>query len=244
MVEATHMMPGREESARTHCIRCGTCCMKGGPTLHEEDVTLFQKDILKRFDVYTLRKGEVVRNIDEALIVLEREMIKIKGQGEAWTCMFYDEDEHACKIYKYRPVECRALKCWDLRGFNEVMARPRLQRSDLIKPDDGMLEIISAHEQRCAYKTLESAVKGLQGSDSDKEVEKILDLLQYDHYIRPFLAEKLRVDAGVMDFVFGRPLTTTIRMFGLCVKKKGDNFVLKPLDLSSSRPGQAAIKPH
>lgn len=229
MVKTNHIMPGRKDTTRTHCIRCGTCCMKGGPTLHEEDAPMFAKDVLKRPHVYTLRKGEVVRNIDDNLMVLEREIIKIKGQGEAWSCMFYDKDQSACKIYKDRPVECRALKCWDLRGFDEVMAKPCLQRRDLIKPGDGILKIIGAHEQRCAYETLESAVKGLQGYDSDKAVEKILDLLQYDHYIRQFFGERLKLDANVMDFIFGRPLTSTIRMFGLCVKQEGDNFILEPV---------------
>ncbi|MCK4486029.1 MAG: YkgJ family cysteine cluster protein [Desulfobacterales bacterium] len=234
MVQANHIIPEREEAPRTHCIRCGTCCMKGGPTLHEEDAILFTKGILKRSDVYTLRKGEVVRNIDDTLLVLEQEVIKIKGQGEAWSCMFYDDDQGACRIYDHRPLECRALKCWDLRGFKEVMERPCLQRRDLIKRDDGILEIISAHEQRCAYETLESAVSGLRGPDSDKAVENILALLQYDHYMRPLLTEKLKVDPNAMDFFFGRPLTTTIRMFGLCVKQEGDTFLLVPVESHTS----------
>jgi Fe-S-cluster containining protein len=208
--------------------------MKGGATLHEEDAILFSKGVLKRNHVYTLRKSEVVRNIDDTLMVLKQEIIKIKGQGEAWSCMFYDDDQRACRIYTHRPLQCRALKCWDLRGFKEVMARPCLQRGDLIKPDDGILKIISAHEQRCAYETLESAVRGLQGPDPDKAVESILALLQYDHYIRPFLTEKLKVDPNAMDFFFGRPLTTTIRMFGLCVKQEGDAFLLAPAESHTS----------
>jgi Fe-S-cluster containining protein len=228
MVKTNQTMVQEEASPRTHCIRCGTCCMKGGPTLHEEDATLFTKGILKTSHVYTLRKGEVVRNIDDSLFVLEQEIIKIKGQGEAWSCMFYDDDQRACRIYDRRPLECQALKCWDLRGFNEVMARPCLQRRDLIKPDDGILKIIGVHDQRCAYETLESAVEGLRGPDSAKAVGGVLDLLQYDHYMRPLLAEKLKVAPNVMDFFFGRPLTTTIRMFGLCVKQEGDGFLLVP----------------
>ena len=234
MVKADNMTPEKEEVPRTHCIRCGTCCMKGGPTLHEEDAILFEKGILGKRHVYTLRKGEVVRNIDNALMVLEQEIIKIKGQAEAWTCMFFDDENKACSIYKHRPLECRALKCWDLRGFKEVMARPCLQRMDLIRPDDGLIKAINAHEQRCAYETLELAVRELGGKDSGKAVEKILDLLQYDYYLRPLLAEKLQVDPNELDFFFGRPLTTTIRMFGLCVKQEGDTFLLAPMESHKS----------
>ena len=208
--------------------------MKGGPTLHEEDAILFAKGILKRSHVYTLRKSEVVRNIEDTLVALEQEIIKIKGQGEAWSCLFYDDDQGACRIYDHRPLECRALKCWDLRGFKEVMAKPCLQRRNLIKPDDGILKIISAHEQRCSYEALESDVKGLRGPDSDKAVEKILDLLQYDHHVRSFLGDKLKMDRNAMDLFFGRPLTTTIRMFGLCVKQEGDTFLLMPMESHTS----------
>lgn len=234
MANANHVMPGRKERARTHCIRCGTCCMKGGPSLHEEDSALFAEGILERAHVYTLRKGEAVRNIDETLMVLEQEIIKIKGHGEAWTCIFYDDEHKGCKIYDHRPVECRALKCWDLREFTEVMARPHLQRKDLVKQDDGIFKIICAHEQRCAYETLHSAARELCRPDSEKAAEKILDLLKYDYHMRPFLAEKLNIASNTMDFFFGRPLATTIRMFGLCVKQEGDTFLLVPMESDSS----------
>lgn len=204
--------------------------MKGGPTLHEDDTTLFEEGIVKKNNLYTLRKGEVVRNTDDTLMVLEQEMIKIKGRGEAWTCMFYDDDQKECRIYDQRPIECRALKCWDLRKLNAAMAKPRLQRKHLINPDDGILKIIGAHEQRCSYELLEASVQGLRGPDADKAVEKILDLLRYDEYTRLFLIEKLNLDPNAMDFFFGRPLTTTIRMFGLCVKQEGDTLLLAPLE--------------
>jgi Fe-S-cluster containining protein len=225
------MEPG---DRRTHCIRCGTCCMKGGPTLHRDDAPLFEAGVLKKNHLYTLRTGEVVRKIDQTLMALEREMIKIKGQDEAWTCMFYDDAQKGCRIYDHRPIECRALKCWDLQELHEVMAKPRLQRKHLINPDDGILKIIGAHEQRCAYAILEASVKELQGPDAEKAVEKILDLLQYDDHMRLFLIEKLNLDPGMMDFFFGRPLTTTIRVFGLCVKQEGGTFLLAPLE--SHRP--------
>jgi Fe-S-cluster containining protein len=228
MVKDSHIVSEREEAPRTHCIRCGTCCIKGGPTLHEDDATLFAEGVLEKIHVYTLRKGEVIRNIDDSLMILEGEMIKIKGEGETWSCMLYDDNEKACKIYQHRPAECRALKCWDPRDLIEVMATPRLQRTNLINQDDGILKIIEAHEQRCAYETLEAAVMGLQQPGSDKAVEKILDLLQYDQHIRPFLTEKLNVDPNAMDFFFGRPLATTIRRFGLCVKEEGGGFTLVP----------------
>ena len=211
--------------------------MKGGPSLHEEDLTVFSEGmILGSSDVYTLRKGEVVRNTDETLIALEQEMIKIKGQGKDWTCKFYDDAQKGCKIYEHRPAECRALKCWDPRELEKVMTRPYLQRQDLVSPEDGMLKLISAHEQRCAYDILQTAVESLQRPDSEKAVEKILDLLQYDHYMRPLLMEKLNLAPDAMEFFFGRPLSTTIRMFGFCVKQDGDTFLLAPVSSRQHPP--------
>ncbi|MBW2259715.1 MAG: YkgJ family cysteine cluster protein [Deltaproteobacteria bacterium] len=226
MIKCNYTLPEVGEVSRTHCIRCGTCCTKGGPTLHDEDAVLFSNGVLNKADVYTLRKGEVVRNIDDTLTVIEQEMIKIKGQGESWSCMFYDDDENACKIYQNRPAECRALQCWALKGLKEVMARLCLQRKDLINPGDGVLRIIEAHEEKCGYAMLDLAVRRLEGADPEKAVEDILDLLRYDDHLRPFLAEKLKMDPDVMDFFFGRPLKTTIRMHGLCVKEEGDGFLL------------------
>jgi len=224
-------MRGRDKTPRrTHCIRCGTCCMKGGPTLHEEDMGLFVKGVLKTSHVYTLRKGEVVRDVDETLMILEREMIKIKGQDETWSCIFYDSEHSTCEIYQDRPGECRAMKCWDLRHLKEVMDTSLLQRKDLINPGDGILKIIDAHEERCSYTGLESKVKELQKTNVDKAVEKIIDILQYDDYMRPFIAEKLSIDLEVMDFLFGRPLTKTIHMFGLRVEQEGNTFTLVPVD--------------
>jgi hypothetical protein len=48
--------------------------------------------------------------------------------------------------------------------------------------------------------------------------------------MRPFIAEKLRIDLEVMDFLFGRPLAKTIHMFGLRVEQDGNTFTLLPID--------------
>jgi Fe-S-cluster containining protein len=219
-----------KKTKRPHCIRCGTCCRKGGPALHREDAGLFRKGVLDRIHVYTIRKGEMVRDIDEAPTVLRQEVVKIKGQGNGWTCRFFDHEKSTCAIYNHRPIECRALKCWDTRDLTKVMKRAYLQRRDLLNANDGILKIIDAHGERCSYQTLEGATKGLGGPDRDEAAEKILDLVKYDHFVRPFLTKKLDLNPDMMDFFFGRPLAATIGMFGLAVKEKGDTLFLVPLE--------------
>lgn len=215
---------------QTECIRCGTCCMKGGPALHQEDAVLFKKGVLSRRRVYTLRKGEAVRNFDETVMELEGEIIKVRGRKNSWTCSFFDGIEQGCAIYTDRPLECRALRCWDHRNLQTAMKKPYLQREHLIDKNDGIIKLIAAHEQRCGYDALKSAVREVEGPNPEQGVEKVLDLLEYDDFMRPFLIEKLQLDPASMDFLFGRPLTTTIHMFGLQVKTEGKNRILVPLE--------------
>jgi len=225
----------KNEAPRTRCIRCGTCCRKGGPALHQEDACLLKNGFLDRADLYTVRKGEMVRDIDDRITVLHQEIIKIKGKGKAWTCMFFDDKKSACAIYHHRPIECKALKCWDTQGFNEVMNRPYLRRRDLLNAHDSILKIMDAHEKRCSYEDLRSAIKGLKGLDSDEAAKKIIDLVKYDDFMRPFLSKKLDLHLNMMDFFFGRPLTTTIAMFGLAVNEQGGTVFLVPKEADNKQ---------
>ena len=185
--------------------------------------------IIDKRHLYTLRKGEVVRNIDDTLEPLNHEIIKIKGVGEdTWACRFYDSSEKTCRIYSHRPVECQALKCWDPDPLRQVMTLPYLQRTHFLKPGEDIQKIIVAHEDRCAYQTMANAVDALNGPAATGAAEQILDLLHYDHVVRTFVPEKLKLSPETMDFFFGRPMTTTIHMYGLDVRQEGDDFRLVP----------------
>jgi Fe-S-cluster containining protein len=203
--------------------------MKGGPALHHKDRHLFENGVLSRHHVYTLRKGEAVRNFDETLMELNAEIVKIKGTHHDWACFFFDADEKRCTIYEARPLECRALQCWNLSGLKKAMKTRYLNRRDLIDPDDGIVRLITAHEQRCSYAKLKAAVIEMDGPESENGVESVLDLLQYDDFMRPFLIKKLGLHPDTMDFLFGRPLTETIHMFGLALKRNGEDHILVPL---------------
>lgn len=228
-LDSSPKMAPKQTESRTHCIRCGTCCLKGGPALHREDADLFKKGILKRHHVFTLRKGEAVRDFEDTLVELAEEMVKIKGQGDDWTCTFYSQKTSGCTIYAYRPLECRALRCWDLRELKGVLKRPHLKRCDLLQDQGGIMKLIAAHDERCRYDTLKTAVEGLTGDNPEQAVERVIDLVQYDDFMRPFLTEKLGLDPSSMDFLFGRPFSITIRMHGLQVKRQGEDRVLVPV---------------
>ena len=215
---------------RTHCIRCGECCLGSSPTLQMADVSLVYDGFIGRGNLYTIRSGELVRdNIRGELRVTDKEIIKIKEKENSLGCIYYDEKEKACTIYEYRPIQCEALACWDESEFMRVYARPKVVRRDIIR-DKIVLGLMNEHDKRCSYMELDRYMRQIK-KDGEDAVEKILEILRFDHHIRTFTSKKLGIGFSEMDFLFGRPLIDTIKMFGLKVIKQNDgSFFLTILD--------------
>jgi len=216
---------------RTHCIRCGECCLKSSPTLHVKDLALVVSGSLRMEHLYTLRKGELVMdNVHGGIVPADQEMIKVKEKRAGGrTCTFYAEQEKACALYEKRPAQCASLKCWDTVEFMELYRSPKLRRQDVLE-SGVLLGVIEEQEKRCSYATLCDHVLRIS-EEGEKAVEKILELLKFDFHLRPFLAQKLGLRIEDMDFFFGRPLTETIVMFGLKVERQPDGgFLLTKLD--------------
>ena len=115
------------------CIRCGTCCTKGGPGFHHADKALIEKGVIHSRYLYTIRKGELAYdNVMQCLAPVADDVIKLKGRDESWICIYYDEDQKACEIYDSRPLECRALQCWDTQPLEAIYDKNRLTRKDLV----------------------------------------------------------------------------------------------------------------
>jgi len=212
----------RKHHPRTHCIRCGECCLKSSPTLQEEDLPLIEEGFLEKKNLVTFRKGEVVTDpVNGTVGPATSECIKIrekKGAGRG--CIFYDETAKACAIYDERPVQCRALSCWDTREIVEVLGRPRLRRQDAVH-EGVLLGLMEKHETRCSYATIEDGVRAVP-REGNKAVERLMGLLKFDYHLRPFISEKLHIPMDEMDFYFGRPLVDTIRVYGLQVLREPD----------------------
>ena len=221
------------EKPRDHCIRCGECCLRAGPSLQITDAPLIHENVIKKSDLYSVRVGELVRdNIREELKITDKEIIKVREREEGGGCVFYDDSKKTCTIYELRPIQCVALKCWDESEFMRVYAEPKADRRDIIR-DNNLLRLMAEHEKRCAYSLLDRYVKQIESS-GEKAVESILQLLKFDHDIRLLVPEKLGIDADGLDLIFGRPLTETIPMFGLKVVREPDgSFLLTILDSPS-----------
>ncbi len=149
----------------SECSRCGECCRKGGPALHVEDIRLVEKGWIALECLYTIRAGErAFDNVRERLENTTGDIIKIKGRPGSRTCIFLDEKNNDCTIHENRPVECRALKCWDTREIERIYSRNRLARKDLVSNIEGLWGLVEEHQAQCGYDRIMSLMKNLISS--------------------------------------------------------------------------------
>ncbi len=196
----------------TECKRCGTCCRKGGPSFHIEDRGLIEDGHITAKHLYTIRKGEPVRdNISERIVYAPSDIIKIKGKGNSWTCFYYNEDKKKCGIYEYRPLECRILKCWDTREIEEIYGENMLSRKDLFSEVEGLWELVIDYDERCSYKEITDFVRKTGSRKRGRLPDKAAELIEYDKTIRDLVVKKGNLDSDLLDFIFGRPLFVTLK---------------------------------
>jgi len=212
------------------CKQCGTCCKKGGPSFHLEDKYLIDKGIIPSKYIYTIRKGErSYDNVKECFFPASSDILKLKGQKGSWTCVFFSEINHRCKIYEHRPMECKVLKCWDTREIENIYAKNRLTRQDLISSVEGLWELVEGHQERCSYDMLQFFIDSLHKGKKDEALKGILEIIEYDINIRELVVQKAGLETDLTDFLFGRPITETIKIYGLKINKIKDKYTIIPL---------------
>jgi Fe-S-cluster containining protein len=206
---------GKQEPI-SECRRCGTCCKKGGPSFHRADKALIEKGVIHSKYLYTIRRGEMAYdNVRQCLEPVSSDIIKLKGKGESWTCILFDEEQNECTIYENRPVECRALKCWDTKALEDLYAKKRLKREDLIADIEGLWGIIKDHQTRCNYETIQKLVHAINSGKGVVARQKLAEIIQFDTEIRKLVVSRGGLDVEMLDFLFGRPLKQTLKNFGL-----------------------------
>ena len=201
----------------SECRRCGTCCRKGGPSFHHADKALIKDGVIHSKYLYTIRKGEwAYDNVRQCLEPVSSDIIKIKEKNDSWICIFFDESQSACAIYENRPLECRALKCWDTRELEDLYAQKRLTRADLISDIEGLWSLIKDHQQRCNYEIIQKLVDAIKTNPGDaKARQKLSAIIQFDTEIRKLVVSNAGLEPEILDFLFGRPLTRMITKMGL-----------------------------
>lgn len=200
------------------CKRCGTCCRKGGPSFHFEDKALIDEGLIPAKYLYTIRKGEPLRdNISGKIVYAPSDIIKIKGQKNSWTCHYYNEDEKKCGIYEFRPLECRILNCRDTIEIEQVFGKNLLTRKEIISRVGGLWELILEHDQICSYKQISKLINEKKEAKGKILQEKVAELIEYDKIVREFVVKKGQLDSELLDFLFGRPLSLTLGRSGASV---------------------------
>jgi Fe-S-cluster containining protein len=195
------------------CSHCGTCCRNGGPALHLKDRPLVEEGLIHTRHLYTIRKGEPARDpIRGGLVRVESEIIKIKGSGRSWACRFLDKDSNRCRIYEHRPLECRELECWDTARIEQVYDRGRLSRRDLLSGIQGLWGLIEDHERRCSCEHIEKWRQAMNGPHAREARSRLAEIRAYDAELRKLMVSRGRVEAGVLDFLLGRPVEQVLRL--------------------------------
>ena len=218
----------KSSTSAGECRRCGTCCEKGGPAFHHEDRMLIEKGRIPSKYLYTIRKGELAfDNVQGRLAPSGSDIIKIKGQKGSWTCIFFDTDKKACSIYHDRPLECRALKCWQPGDLEQIYEHDRLTRRGLLSQVEGLWELVDDHQKRCDYKKIKVLIEELDSPGEKKARKALMEIIQYDAEIRKLVVDKGGLDPEMLDFVFGRPLTETLPGYGIKVRREGKKIIIR-----------------
>jgi Fe-S-cluster containining protein len=194
------------------CIRCGECCEKGGPTLHSEDRIFLQKGTLRPTHLFTLRAGELAYHpLDQRLIELSDDMIKIKGKDGSSICTFYDVEQKACSIYEDRPLECRVLKCWDTAEVEVLFMKDILSRLDLCPQESVVAEMISAYERSFSPSRLYGLLSEADSKEGAQQTgPEIEQMVSTDEVFRQKVVETLGLKEDELEFFFGRPIKALV----------------------------------
>lgn len=194
--------------------------------MHLEDRPLISEGKIPLQNLYTIRKGERVHNnIRDRIEPTQTELIKVKSRSGHRDCRYYELEQEGCRIYGNRPLECRALKCWDTAEIESIYNQGRLERNHLLENLEGMWDLVLEHERRCDMERFHLLVRQFKERPGDVDAE-LKEMVRYDHHLRNLLVEKGGIAAGLLDFLFGRPLAELLHPFGIELKtpENSDNF--------------------
>ena len=235
-----HREPQKNQEStgrQTDCRRCGTCCRKGGPALHMEDLPLLESGQIALKALFTIRQGEpAFDNVNQTIAPAVTDIVKIKGRREmATTCYFYEPKLGKCGRYAGRPAECRALKCWDVSAIEKLYNCRRLTRRHILSRVAGLWDLVAEHQDRCDYGYIaELAGTARRTAGQGSAPQKLLQLVRYDQSLRHLSVARMNLDPQLSDFLFGRPLEFTIRMFRVRSTAEARELVV------DDRPGSQA----
>jgi len=204
------------------CVQCGECCRKGSPTLHLEDLELLRLGNIPWSQLIALREGEPAYSpFDEEPFLVSSEYIKVREKSGSSACVFLDDQTSQCRIYRDRPVQCRAQNCWDAAPARQLSRLPYLSRNDIFGEVELLGDIIAEHDLRCSFKKLSEAFASLAEGEGSA-VDRVLEQLAYEDHYRHFFRERLNIPEDTLDLVFGRSFVDLAPLFGFRVVTEPD----------------------
>jgi Fe-S-cluster containining protein len=220
-------------SCRPYCMRCGECCSRVTPSLHLEDLSLFDEGVLRLDSLYTLRKGEpVLDNVRGKLEDLSEEIVKLKESPESRRCILYEPAGKNCRYYDRRPLQCRTQECWNPAALEELWSRNKLTRRDFIKDDEELLGLLEIHDRRCSPESLDGAIKRYWDTRESSDLDPVIDMVSQDMIVRDFFLKSLGRNPEELAFLLGRPLAKIIEAYNLKVEKdSGGAYRLVEVDV-------------
>jgi len=213
------------------CRRCGACCQKGGPALHGDDRALFSgPQALDLCDVVTLRAGEPAYDqVLDRVLPLEAEMLKLRGTGATWACVFHDAKQSACALYERRPAECRALFCGDTAPLAAMYDKNRLARRDLLPKGHPVLAVIAEHDALVPPRRVAELAQALRASSAGQDgasgpgkaaaADELARIALADRAFRENLATRAGIGPEYHEFFFGRDARALFAAVGLTLRE-------------------------
>ena len=181
-------------------------------------------------DIITIRQGEpAFNNVAGTVQAAETDILKIRSiDGKNPACCFFIEASCECSIYHHRPYECRVLQCWNPDPLMAIYQRDRLTRAHLLAKVEGLPELVQDHQARCDYGTISTLAHTIrrEGDESSAQ-QQLLEMIRFDQSLREVTMERSGHDERMMEFLFGRPLAETIRMFRLRLARKDQGVILE-----------------
>ena len=223
-------MLNKNNPNQTECMRCGTCCKKGGPAFHKEDRILIDEGRIPAKCLFTIRQGETAYdNVTGQLVPVKTDIIKIKSIENAQTCIFFNTQKNACTIYEHRPKECRLLKCWDTADIKAYYDQSRLTRQDLIGDIKGLWEMVADHHRQCPVAPIKDLADTVCASPSiPPDLKKQATyIIKYDLSVRALVQEKGQMAPEMLPFLFGRPVLKIMESMGVRTVQNKDTLVFK-----------------
>ena len=197
--------------------------------MHKEDYSLVITGILNLEDLITIRKGEYVHHpLSDKPQPTEHEIIKIRGKGTGWCCIFLDEKKSLCSLYEHRPLACRLLKCWAPEDVLAISGKNLLNRFAFISEKAPFTSLIHEHEAKCPVTVMNSlAAQWDKREIQNNTIAEISRLVNLDCQIRSTAVRFYRLSLAEELFFFGRPMFQLLLPLGITFTAAPDGITLQ-----------------